>query len=181
MLPLVEHGVEEQVLGAAAHGLGQSVDDLLRPAEDGDLLRQLRSAVEGGEPLGEALARASPVPVDRQVYALATGNSAGSRLASASICCTRRTSSTNWLVGEEPAPMKPEPSATARLSAFGWWAPNQRGGCGFCTGFGSMAAWLSEKNLPLKVTRGSVQSRFMTSIPSSKRAARRSADRPWAG
>ena len=46
--------------------------------------------------------------------------------------------------------MKPEPTATARLSAFGWWAPNQRGGDGLCTGFGSMVAWLSREELAVE-------------------------------
>ena len=74
--------------------------------------------------------------------------------------------------------MKPSPSSAARLSAFGWWAPNQTGGCGFWSGLGSMDAFWSRQKSPSKVTRDSVQSRFMSRIPSAKRAARRSAEMP---
>ncbi len=57
-------------------------------------------------------------------------------------------------------------------------APNHSGGNGFWNGLGSMGAFSSCQNSPGKVTRGSVHSAFISSIPSVNRATYRPGSMP---
>src|SRR6266478_4885656 len=64
--------------------------------------------------------------------------------------------SRNAFMGAEPAPMWPSPSSTARRNAASAYPPNQIGGCGFCTGFGSIGMLMRCEKRPSSVTFSSL-------------------------
>ena len=111
---------------------------------------------------------------------MATGKLSGGRPASASASRTTLTCSANRAVGEDPAPKKPSPSRTARLSAGSLAPPNHSGGYGFCSGLGSIGASSSCQYFPSKVTLGSVHSAFISATPSVNRETYRPGSTPKA-
>src|SRR3972149_6186428 len=79
---------------------------------------------------------------------LAIGKAAGSRPASSRSLRSICTSSANFAVESEPAPMNASPIWAVRLRAFGWWAPNQSGGGGVFTGLGFPEGVLGREKSP---------------------------------
>src|SRR5215468_7535063 len=109
---------------------------------------------------------------------LAIGKSAAGRPAAASASRTIATCAAKAAVVDDPAPKNPSPSRTARRSAVSPDAPNHSGGYGFCTGFGSIGAFLTCQNSPSRVTEGCVHSAFIRASPSVNRATYREPSTP---
>src|SRR2546427_11628003 len=74
---LVEDGVKREEPGARRDHFTQSLHAFIGWAPYRDLVRHLGPAVEGAEPLGEPLARAQAIRINRDVDALADREGVG--------------------------------------------------------------------------------------------------------
>src|SRR2546430_6501350 len=106
------------------------------------------------------------------------GKAGVSRLASVSNPRRTLTSSANLTVESEPAPMKPSPIWAVRLSALGWWAPNQSGGGGVFPGVGAPARVGGVEKSPPQGGGGSLPRGVLPPRPPPQRPARRPPPRP---
>ena len=175
MLHFVEHRVEQQMLGARRGRPRQPCRDIRQHRPRSPVARPYRRCHNAPQ-----TTRAGAVPRDRGRRrwrgrcAWTRASPPGSRPASsryARICAAC------WMkspVEDEPAPIQASPSRAARRSAGSLRAPNQIGGCGLCTGLGSIAASSRFQKLPDTRALDWVQSAFITAIPSTKRRILRS-------
>jgi hypothetical protein len=156
LVELVEERIEQDHLRPNCGDLVQAGHAILDGPGDGDggEVGHPEVAVPAFEGIGDPVPGLVGVVVNGDVDPLGEGENAGVAPLLVQLVPDDPGVLGERAVVDDPAPMKPCASRTARASALGWLPPNQIGGCGCWTGLGSIAALRNCQNRPSKSTRG---------------------------